>query len=1175
MTNLTPRNHLQTRSSVAHSVVFTDPEGGNATFSQNVNDGSHAVRPTDPSRNGYLFDGWFISDTDGESKVAYDFSQPITSKTVLTAHWTKQSNTWSINPNNGPVTGNTTVNIIPPDHSRGIRFNQVSAGGEQDKILGFSIGVASDGNAYAWGSNQYGQLGQDPAKTTAQNTPTKVPLPNGVAAGFTYTQVAAGGAHTLAIGSDGILYSWGRNNHGQLGDGTTKDRFKPQPVNVTSDQPFKAVQISAGAYDSAAIDDQGRVYTWGCENNNYSNTIFSATRMTPTLAKDPNGSSQGLHAVQVSVKWSFILALDEDGDVYAWGYNTNGQLGNGQHTGEYSTTYTSDPTPVKDPADNSKTFKATQISAGTWHALAVGQNASLYAWGKVNDTEYLTPSTAPIRDPNHSNKDFKATRISAGTWHSLAIDQDGDAWGWGWNYYGQTGSGSTSNQQATPIKVAGSNNTGQGFKAVCVSASHNHSLAIGQDGNAYAWGKNDYSQLGNTNIPTTGNSPAPVTTMFDPTPLQITGIQFGKTVGNRPTSKSDGTWTTTTPAHTAGTLYVTIDWTLGGINQTPTQLNYTYIGPTHSVIYSDPQGGHATFSQTIGDGGQASRPYPDPSRDGYRFDGWFLKDTKEDSNVAYDFSQPVTTGISLVAHWSPVDTHWSINPSQGNVLGGQQTTITPPGHSRGIRFNQVSAGGEQASVIGFSVGVASDGNAYAWGSNQYGQLGQDPAKASTQKTPTKVPLPDGVADGFTYTQVAAGGAHTLAIGSDGILYSWGRNDHGQLGNGKTVDHSKPQPVPDPSDTGKSFKAVQISAGAYDSAAIDDKGRVYTWGCEHNSYSSYGTDKPVPTLAKDPNGSSQGLHAVQISVKWSFILALDEDGDVYAWGYNTNGQLGNGTATGDGDANYANDPEPVQDPKDASKTFKATQISAGTRHALAIGKEDGSLYTWGKVNDTNYTRPTNDPANTGKTIKAISVSAGTWHSLAIDQDGNAWGWGWNQYGQTGNGNTNPQETPIKVTGPNGTSQGFKAVCISASHNHSLAIGQDGKAYAWGKNEYGQLGNTSIPANSPAPVTTMFDPTPLNITGVKFDQTVIGALGQNGDGSVTLATPAHNPGRADVIVDWSLGGIVQPTAHLAYTYEGTLPHAGSSGIVILLAAGLLAAAGTAAAGRHRWEARRLQA
>ncbi|MBI0063922.1 InlB B-repeat-containing protein [Bifidobacterium sp. W8117] len=608
---------------------------------------------------------------------------------------------------------------------------------------------------------------------------------------------------------------------------------------------------------------------------------------------------------------------------------------------------------------------------------------------------------------------------------------------------------------------------------------------------------------------------------------------------------------------------------LNSAKLTPRNHLQTRSSVEYSVIFTDPEGGNSTFSQNVNDGNQAIRP-TNPSRNGYLFDGWFICDTSGESKVAYDFSQPVTGKTVLAAHWTKQSNTWSLNPDSGPITGNTTVNITPPDHSRGIRFNQVSAGGEQPDVIGFSVGVASDGNAYAWGNNKYGQLGQDPAETTAQNTPTKVPLPNGVAAGFTYTQVAAGGAHTLAIGSNGILYSWGRNDHGQLGDGTTTDRYKPQPVNVASN--QPFKAVQVSAGAYDSAAIDDQGRVYTWGCEHNSYSTYGTAKLVPTLAKDPNGSSQGLHAVQVSAKWSFLLALDEDGSVYAWGYNTNGQLGNGTATGDGNADYANDPKPVQDPKDANKTFKATQISAGTRHALAIGREDGSLYTWGKVNDTNYTRPTNDPTNTGKTIKATQISAGTWHSLAIDQDGNAWGWGWNQYGQTGNGNTNSQGTPTKVTGPNNTGQGFKAVCVSAAHNHSLAIGQDGNTYAWGKNDYSQLGNTSIPTtgNSPTPIQTMFDPTPLNITNVKFDKTAVDHLVQNSDGSVTLATPTHNPGLADVIVDWTLGGVIQTQAHLAYTYEGTLPLTGGNGsMILLLAAGMLATAGAAAAGRHRRE------
>ena len=292
--------------------------------------------------------------------------------------------------------------------------------------------------------------------------------------------------------------------------------------------------------------------------------------------------------------------------------------------------------------------------------------------------------------------------------------------------------------------------------------------------------------------------------------------------------------------------------------------------------------------------------------------------------------------MTLVAHWSPEkDSGWSISPGKGNVLGGQRATITPPRLGRGIRFSQVSAGGYQMSdAAGFSVGVASDGNAYAWGSNQHGQLGI--GNTTKQNKPVRVPLPDGVASGFTYTQAAAGGFHVLAVGSDGIVYSWGTNDHGQLGDGTTVERSKPQPVPDPNDTSQPFKAVQVSAGAYDSAAISPDGRVYTWGSEGNSRDgnfnpSFTQPRKTPTPVAAPDGSGQGLQAVRVSLGWSFIMALDEDGNVYAWGYNNYGQLGNNSTS----SAYTATPARVRDPNspnDPGKGLQATQISAGTDHA---------------------------------------------------------------------------------------------------------------------------------------------------------------------------------------------------------------------------------------------------
>ena len=512
-----------------------------------------------------------------------------------------------------------------------------------------------------------------------------------------------------------------------------------------------------------------------------------------------------------------------------------------------------------------------------------------------------------------------------------------------------------------------------------------------------------------------------------------------------------------------------------------------------------------------------------------------------------------------------MDTHWALNPDKGNVLGGQHVTITPPTINRGIRFNQASAGGS------FSIGVASDGNAYAWGNNKYGQLAQKPTDAAMQKTPVRIPLPDGADSSFTYTQVAAGDSHVLAIGSNGILYSWGRNDHGQLGDGTTTDRYKPQPVKDTS--GQPFKAVQVSAGVADSAAIDSESRVYTWGSESTGKGqtpAYSTTRKNPTPAADPDNPGQTLHAVQASLNWSFVMALDADGNVYTWGYNTNGQLGNGTSDS---TNYASNPARLP-----NQSFQAIQISAGSWNALAIDS-NGNTWTWGyngygqlgdgSTSDKYKPQTVQNPTNTSQNLKAAQISAGVNHSLVVGRDGSLWAWGWNSNGQLGIGSTVNQNKPATIKDPANKAQTFKAVRSSVGQLHSLAIRQDGNLWAWGDNQYGQLGSNRTAAKSTTPLAVAFDPRPLVLTGVKFGGIAGTSLYRNADVTWSITNPPHDAGPVDVAVDWTIDQAAQTTAHLGYTYEGILPRAGSAGLLVLLAAGLLTAAGATAAASHQRE------
>ena len=463
------------------------------------------------------------------------------------------------------------------------------------------------------------------------------------------------------------------------------------------------------------------------------------------------------------------------------------------------------------------------------------------------------------------------------------------------------------------------------------------------------------------------------------------------------------------------------------------------------------------------------RPSPDPTRQGFLFDGWFT------GQVAYDFSKPVTQNLTLTAKWTPKNRNntWSISPSQGSQAGGNSTTITPPNTSRGIRFSQVSGSKNDDFSPGFSLAVGSDGNAYAWGDNRYGELGDgkpDNGMTNWRTTPVMVEKPSDAPADFTYVQVSAGSRHSLALSSDGNAYAWGWNPYDQLGDGTTTPRITPGRVSKPANTPPDFTYIQVSAG-----------------CQHS-------------------------------------LALGSDGNAYAWGSNYAGQLADGTETDQ------TTPVKVRSPAGTPADFTYTQVNAGNTHSLAVGS-----------------------------------------------DGNAYAWGCNQQGALGNntaswfGDANP--VPMRVRDPANPAdkdQGLKATQVSSGFNHSLAVGSDGNAYAWGSNDTGQLGDDTTNDKS-APVPVAFN-LQLVITSVRFDQTLVSGLTRGDGSSATVTTPAHAPGTVTVSVDYTLGGAPKtPDTSLQYTYlpVGVLPRAGGEGILLALATGMTSMGGVLASRRHRRE------
>ncbi len=364
-----------------------------------------------------------------------------------------------------------------------------------------SYAVDVNGNLYAWGLNNAGQLGTGTAGI--QTTPQKVSFPNGVTS---WKVVAAGEYHTIAIGNDGNLYSWGFNAMGQLGLGNTTNQFIPQKVSFPNGVTSWTA-IAAGAFYSLAVGNDGNLYAWGSNVYGQLGIGNAASQLIPQKVILPNGvtgwtsiAAGGLHS----------LAISNDGNLYAWGYNAFGELGIG--------TTSEDSTPVKVSLP-SGAVSWIGIAAGAYHSLAISRdsntNFSLYAWGWNakgqlgigNTINQLTPQKITLPDGVTS-----WTTVACGVLHSLAVGNDGNLYTWGDNEHGQLGIGTTSDN-SMPVKVTLPDSV-TGWTAIV--GGYYHSLGIGNNGNFYAWGANNASQLGSWDT-VQQNSPVKVSLKVQPT----------------------------------------------------------------------------------------------------------------------------------------------------------------------------------------------------------------------------------------------------------------------------------------------------------------------------------------------------------------------------------------------------------------------------------------------------------------------------------------------------------------------------------------------------------------------------------------------------------------------------------------------------------------------------------
>ncbi len=316
-------------------------------------------------------------------------------------------------------------------------------------------------------------------------------------------------------------------------------------------------------------------------------------------------------------------------------------------------------------------------------------------------------------------------------------------------------------------------------------------------------------------------------------------------------------------------------------------------------------------------------------------------------------------------------------------------------------------------------------------------------------------------------QSSASFYHSCAIALNGRAYCWGSGNSGKLGNGSTASSRVPVAVNTSGVlAGKTIK--QISAGENHTCAIASDNRAYCWGSNKNGQLGNGStaDSNVP-VAVNMSGALAGKTIKQMSVEFSTSCVVASDNRAYCWGSNKNGQLGNGS-TADSRVPVAVNTSGVL----VGKTIK--EVTTGGFHTCALDTSS-KMYCWGlnssgRLGGGLTSILSNVPvavnmsgALAGKTIKQMSVEFST--SCVVASDNRAYCWGSNKNGQLGNGSTADSRVPVAVN-MSGALAGKTIKQILAGGDHGCVVASDDKMYCWGLNNNGELGNNSS-VNSSVP------------------------------------------------------------------------------------------------------------
>jgi prepilin-type N-terminal cleavage/methylation domain-containing protein len=769
------------------------------------------------------------------------------------------------------------------------------------------------GEVFCWGTNGSGQLGD--ASSTTRLTPVKVL--DGAMGNSGVSQIALGSSHTCALKS-GEVFCWGSNSSGQLGDGTTSTRNIPVKVSAGAMTNSGVSQIALGSSHTCALKS-GEVFCWGFNGSGQLGDGTTSTRTSPVEVSAGAMTNSGVS--QIALGSSHTCALKND-KVFCWGDNGSGGLGDGTFT-----TRTSPVEVLYSPVGLFENTTVTQVVTGGSHACAL-KSGEVFCWGtngsgQLGDASSTTRLT-PVKVLDGAMGNSGVSQIALGSSHTCAL-KSGEVFCWGSNSSGQLGDGTTSTRNI-PVKVSAGAMTNSGVSQIALGSSHTCTLKSGE---VFCWGFNGSGQLGD-------------------------GSQSTR---NIPVKVSAGAMTNS------------------GVSQIALGSSHTCALKNDKVFCWGDNG-----SGGLGDGTFTTRTSP------------------------------------VEVLYSPVGLF-------------ENTTVT-----------QVVTGGSHACAL-------KSGEVFCWGTNGSGQLGD--ASSTTRLTPVKVL--DGAMGNSGVSQIALGSSHTCALKS-GEVFCWGSNSSGQLGDGTTSTRNIPVKVSAGAMTNSGVS--QIALGSSHTCTLKS-GEVFCWGFNGSGQLGDGSQSTRNIPVKVSAGAMTNSGVSQIALGSSHTCALKND-KVFCWGDNGSGGLGDGTFT-----TRTSPVEVLYSPVGLFENTTVTQVVTGGSHACAL--KSGEVFCWG----TNGSGQLGDASSTTRLtpVKVLDgamgnsgvsqIALGSSHTCAL-KSGEVFCWGSNSSGQLGDGTTSTRNIPVKVSAGAMTNSGVSQIALGSSHTCTL---KSGEVFCWGFNGSGQLGDGS--------------------------------------------------------------------------------------------------------------------